>query len=301
MSSIAEVQARSAIPLSELRPQLRRRIVDVAARVFVWIAFVAAIIPLFLLLYFVASKGLPFLTGSFLTHSMAFVPPNKAGGGIYHAMIGTLEQVLIASLIAVPLGILAAIYMSEYGRGKLRTAIRFFVDVMTGVPSIVAGIFIYTFWVIGTGEGFSGFAGALALAVLMLPIVVRSSEEMLLLVPGALREASFALGVPRWRTVTSIVLPTASAGIITGVMLAVARVTGETAPLLLTVFDNPYINQNPFHGPQSAMSLFVFNQAESAYSPAINRAWAGAFTLIAVVVILNIGARLLARRNRLIK
>ena len=275
--------------------------VDIVARVFVWFAFVAALVPLVLLLYFVTSKGLPYLTGPFLTHSMALVPPNRAGGGIYHAIVGTLEQVLIATLIAVPLGLLTAIYLSEYGRGALRTAIRFFVDVMTGVPSIIAGIFIYTFWVVGTGHGFSGFAGAMALAVLMLPIVVRSSEEMLLLVPAELREASFALGIARWKTVLSIVLPTASAGIITGVMLAVARVTGETAPLLVTVFDNPYINNDPFHAPQSAMSLFVYNQAESAYAPAINRAWAGAFTLIAVVVILNIGARLLARRNRLIR
>jgi len=301
MSSIAEVQSRSAIPLSELRPGSRRRVVDIVARVFVWFAFVAALVPLVLLLYFVTSKGLPYLTGPFLTHSMALVPPNRAGGGIYHAIVGTLEQVLIATLIAVPLGLLTAIYLSEYGRGALRTAIRFFVDVMTGVPSIIAGIFIYTFWVVGTGHGFSGFAGAMALAVLMLPIVVRSSEEMLLLVPAELREASFALGIARWKTVLSIVLPTASAGIITGVMLAVARVTGETAPLLVTVFDNPYINNDPFHAPQSAMSLFVYNQAESAYAPAINRAWAGAFTLIAVVVILNIGARLLARRNRLIR
>jgi phosphate transport system permease protein len=230
---------------------------------------------------------------------MAFVAPNKAGGGIYHAAIGTLEQVGIATLIAVPFGLLTAIYMSEYGRGGLRTAIRFFVDVMTGVPSIVAGIFIYSFWVLGLHRGFSGFAGSLALAVLMLPIVVRSSEEMLLLVPSALREASYALGVPRWKTVLRIVLPTASAGITTGVMLAVARVTGETAPLIVTVFDNPYINTNPLHGPQSAMSLFVFNQAESAYSTAIDRAWAGAFTLIAIVIILYVGARLLARRNAL--
>jgi phosphate transport system permease protein len=301
MSSLADVHTRSATPLTQLRPGARRRYLDLAARAFVSLCFVAAVVPLVLLLYFVIRKGLPHVSGQFLTHSMAFVPPNKAGGGIYHAAIGTLEQVGLATIIAVPFGLLAAIYISEYGRGGLRTAIRFFVDVMTGVPSIVAGIFIYSFWVLGLHRGFSGFAGSLALAVLMLPIVVRASEEMLILVPAALREASYALGIPRWRTVLRIVLPTASAGITTGVMLAVARVTGETAPLIVTVFDNPYINADPFHHPQSGMSLFVFNQAESAYQPAIDRAWAGAFTLITIVVILYIGARLLARRNALTK
>jgi phosphate transport system permease protein len=232
---------------------------------------------------------------------MAFILPNKAGGGAYHAIIGTLEQVLLATLMAVPLGLLTAIYIAEYGRGTLRTAIRFFVDVMTGIPSIVAGLFIYSFWVFGLHRGFSGFAGAMALAVLMLPVVVRSSEEMLLLVPSALREASFALGVPRWKTIVRVVLPTASAGITTGIMLAVARVTGETAPLIFTVFDNPYINTDPFNNPQGALSLFVYNQSKSAYSPAITRAWAGAFTLIMFVVILYVGARLLTRRNALTK
>jgi phosphate transport system permease protein len=301
MSSLADVRTRSATPLAQLRPGVGRRVLEVAARVFVTACFVAAIVPLVLLLYFVARKGAPYVNGNFLTHSMAFIAPNKAGGGIYHAMIGTLEQVGLAALIALPLGLLASIYMSEYGRGALRTAIRFFVDVMTGIPSIVAGIFIYSFWVIGLHRGFSGFAGSLALAVLMLPIVVRASEEMLLLVPAALREASYALGVPRWRTVLRIVLPTASAGITTGVMLAVARVTGETAPLIVTVFDNPYINGDPFHHPQSAMSLFVYNQAQSAYAPALNRAWAGALSLITIVIILYVAARLLSRRNALTK
>src|SRR3954465_10640600 len=297
--SMTDVATRTSLQLADLRPTGSRRAVDVAARIFAFLCFLAAIIPLFLVMYFVIKKGLPHVTGHFLTHSMAFVPPNKEGGGIYHAIIGTLEQVGIATLIAVPFGLLTAIYMSEYGRGSLRTAIRFFVDVMTGVPSIVAGIFIYSFWVLGLHRGFSGFAGALALSVLMLPIIVRSSEEMLLLVPSALREASYALGIPRWKAVLRIVLPTASAGIITGVMLALARVIGETAPLILTIFDNPYINTDPTNGPQSALSLFVYNQSKSAYAPAIDRAWGGAFALIAIVVLLYIGARVLTRRNTL--
>jgi phosphate transport system permease protein len=301
MTSLVDVRVRGMVPLAELRPSTNRRLADTLARVFVGLCFVLAVIPLVLVLYFVISKGAGHLSSTFLTHSMARIAPNQPGGGAYHAIIGTLEQVGIACLISVPLGLLVAIYISEYGRGALRTAIRFFVDVMTGIPSIVAGLFIYAFWVLGMHRGFSGFAGAMALAVIMLPIVVRSSEEMLLLVPGELREAAFALGVPRWKTILRVVLPTASAGITTGVMLAVARVTGETAPLILTVFDNNFINRDPFHHPQSALSLFVYNQSRSAYDAAIDRAWAGAFTLICIVVVLYVGARFVTRRNALIK
>jgi phosphate transport system permease protein len=286
-------------PLRELRPTRGRRTADVAARWAVASCFVLAVIPLVLVLYFVIAKGAGHVSGYFLGHSMARVAPNQPGGGAYHAIVGTVEQVGIASLISVPLGLLVAIYLSEYGRGALRTAIRFFVDVMTGIPSIVAGLFIYAFWVLGLHRGFSGFAGAMALAVLMLPIVVRSSEEMLMLVPADLREASYALGIPRWKTVLRVVLPTASAGITTGVMLAVARVTGETAPLILTVFDNNFINTDPFHDPQSALSLFVYNQSKSAYDAAIDRAWAGAFTLICIVIVLYVGARIITRRSAL--
>ncbi|MDX6284568.1 MAG: phosphate transport system permease protein [Frankiales bacterium] len=299
MTSLTDVRVRGMTPLAELRPATGRRVADAFAKVFVTACFVAAVIPLVLVLYFVISKGAKHVNGNFLTHSMARIAPNEAGGGAYHAIIGTLEQVGLASLISVPLGLLVAVYIAEYGRGALRTTIRFFVDVMTGIPSIVAGLFIYAFWVLGLHKGFSGFAGAMALAVLMLPIVVRSSEEMLLLVPGALREASYALGIPRWKTVLRVVLPTASAGITTGVMLAVARVTGETAPLILTVFDNNFINTDAFHEPQSALSLFVYNQSKSAYGASIDRAWAGAFTLITIVIVLYVGARFITRRNAL--
>jgi phosphate transport system permease protein len=227
------------------------------------------------------------------------VGPNDAGGGAYHAIVGTLEQVLLASLISVPLGLAAAGYLNEYGSGWLPKAVRFFVDVMTGIPSIVAGLFVYAFWTLGLHRGFSGFGGAMALAVLMLPVGIRSAEEMLLLVPDALREASYALGIPKWRTVLRVVLPTASAGLTTGVMLAVARVTGETAPLLLTVFGTNFINTDPFHGAQSGLPLFIYQQAQQAYQPAVDRAWAGALALIVVVALLYTGARLLTRRNAL--
>jgi phosphate transport system permease protein len=229
---------------------------------------------------------------------MRGVGPLDSNGGAYHAILGTLEQVGLASLIAVPLGLLVAIYIVEYGTGLFRSVVRFLVDVMTGIPSIVAGLFVFAFWVVGLGKGFSGFAASLALAVLMLPVVVRSSEEMLKLVPDDLREASYALGVPRWRTILSVVLPTASSGITTGVMLAVARVTGETAPLLLTAFGFDAIRSSPFKGAQSGLPLFVFSQAGSAFDVAVRRAWAGALTLIMIVLLLTLTARVLTGRNR---
>jgi phosphate transport system permease protein len=299
MSSLTSFGNAGTAGLLTHRPGLRRRVVDNAARWIMLVCFVAAVVPLILVVYYVIRRGLTVLSWGFLTHTMAFVSPSAAGGGIYAALIGTLEQVGLAALISVPIGLLVAIYIVEYGRGTLRILIRFFVDVMTGIPSIVAGLFIYVFWVVGLQRGFSGFAGAMALAILMLPIIIRSSEEMLLLVPNSLREASFALGISRWRTTMKVVLPTASAGITTGVMLAVARVVGETAPLIFTVFNNPYVNKNPFSGNQGALSLFIYDQAKSAYPAAIHRAWAGALSLIFIVMALYIGAQVLARRNTL--
>ena len=263
-------------------------------------AVVVALLPLAAVLIYTVAQGLKALNMNFLTHSMRGVGPLDKGGGIYHAMIGTLEQVLLASLISIPLGLLTAIYITEYGRGRLRSAIRFFVDVMTGIPSIVAGLFIFAFWVIGLGKGFSGLAAALSLAILMLPVIVRSSEEMLRLVPNDLREASFALGVPRWRTILKVVLPTASTGITTGVMLAIARVTGETAPLLLTAFGFDSIKTDPFHGQQSSLPLYIFDQAGRPQEFAVDRAWGAALVLIVIVLVLYVAARLITRRNRLV-
>jgi phosphate transport system permease protein len=276
----------------------RRALVDRLATGALAAAVVVALLPLVAVLAYTIARGAGAVTLEFLTHSMRGVGPLDANGGAYHAILGTLEQVGLASLLAVPLGLLVAIYIVEYGRGRLRTIVRFLVDVMTGIPSIVAGLFVFAFWVVGLGRGFSGFAAALALAVLMLPVVVRSAEEMLKLVPDDLREASYALGVTRWRTILSVVLPTASSGITTGVMLAVARVTGETAPLLLTAFGFDAIRSSPFTGPQSGLPLFVFSQAGSAFDVAVRRAWAGAVTLIAVVLLLTVAARLLSGRTR---
>ena len=279
--------------------QRRRKAADRVVTIALAGSVALALVPLVAVLAYTFGKGASALTPAFLTHSMKGVGPLDAGGGAYHAIVGTLEQVLIASLLSVPLGLLAAIYIVEYGRGRLASAVRFFVDVMTGIPSIVAGLFVFAFWVLALGRGFSGLAAGLALAVLMLPVVVRSAEEMLKLVPSDLREASYALGVPRWRTIVSIVLPTASSGITTGILLAVARVTGETAPLLLTAFGFDAIKTNPVAGPQSGLPLYVFSQASSAFDVAIRRAWAGALTLIGVVLALTVVARLLTRRNQL--
>jgi len=264
-------------------------------------AVLAALVPLLLVLGYTVARGAPRLSPYFLTHSMRGIGPLDAGGGIYHAIVGTIEQVVLSSLLAVPLGLLAAIYVTEYGGSRLATAVRFVTDVMTGVPSIVSGLFILAFWVIGLHRGFSGFAGALALSILMLPVVIRSAEEMIRLVPDPLREASYALGIPRWRTILSVVLPTASAGITTGVMLAVARVTGETAPLLLTTFGLDAINTDPFHGQQSALPLYIFGQATSSAVGAVDRAWAAALTLIIIVLGLYVLARLVTRRNSLLR
>lgn len=289
----------AATPLTQ--PRRRRTLTNGLATVLMTAGALIALVPLVGVLVYTVGKGIGVLNGSFLTTTMKGIGPLDTGGGIFHAIVGTVEQVLIASIIAVPLGILAAVYTVEYGHGRLAGAVRFFIDVMTGIPSIVAGLFIFAFWVLALHQGFSGFAAGMALAVLMLPVVARASEEMIKLVPDELREASYALGVPKWRTVLTVVLPMASAGITTGVVLAVARVTGETAPLLLTAFGSGVLstNWNPFSGPQSALPQFVYTQATAPFTVAVNRAWGAAIVLIAFVVILSIVARLLTRRNRL--
>jgi phosphate transport system permease protein len=269
-------------------------------------ACVLAVLPLASVVWTLLAKGVSRLDANFFGTSMNNIGARDPNGGAYHAIVGTLEQVGIATLLAVPLGVLAAIYLVEYGRGRFAQTIRFFVDVMTGIPSIVAGLFVLAFWVLvvtpwfNNGRpGYSGFAAALALTVLMLPTVVRSTEEMLRLVPAPLREGAYALGVPKWKTIVRIVLPTALPGIVTGIMLAVARAAGETAPVLLVAGGGAAINFDPFANNQSSLALYVYQQAGEAsrYAPA--RAWTAALTLVALVLILTIAAKLLARRNRL--
>ncbi|MEU9284242.1 phosphate ABC transporter permease PstA [Streptomyces sp. NPDC048275] len=278
------------------RVEGRRQAKDRIATSFVWVSFLIAVVPLASLIWTTVKRGVKVLDGYFLTHSMGVVADTEAGGGIYHAIIGSLEQVGLAVLIGAPIGVLTAIYLVEYGRGNLARSVTFFVDVMTGIPSIVAGLFILSLMLIFEMQPF-GFAGSLALAILMMPVVVRSTEEMLKLVPNELREASLALGIPKWRTILKVVLPTSIGGITTGIMLAIARIAGETAPVLLLVFGNPFINTNPFEGAQSSLPLYIYQQyANSAGSgAAYDRAWAASLTLIAFVMILNLGARGIAR------
>ena len=276
---------------------------DRLATTLIYVSFALALLPLVLILFYTIARGLRAFSGTFLTHSMFTISSSEVGGGATHAILGTLYVSLIAAVVAVPLGILTAIYLVEYG-GKTRfgKSVSFFVDVMTGVPSIVSGLFIYTFWLLTLGFSKTALAGALSLVLLMLPIVVRSTEEMLKLVPTDLREASYALGIPKWRTIMKVVLPTALSGIITGVMLGLARIMGETAPLLLLVGTTPRINSDPFSGQMTTLPTFI-NQyfslaAGDASSPNADRAWAAALTLILLIMLINLSAKAIARFTR---
>jgi phosphate transport system permease protein len=275
-----------------------RRAKDRAVTIAVTAAFLLALLPLVSVLSTVVDRGLARFDETFFTESARNVV--GAGGGAYHAIVGTIVITLCATVISVPIGVLAAIYLNEYGRGRLKRWLTFFVDVMTGIPSIVAGLFAFALFSLFLGPGIRlGIMGAVALSVLMIPIVVRSTEEMLKIVPDSLREASYALGVPKWRTIVKVVLPTAMAGIVTGVMVAVARVMGETAPLLITTGTFSTTNWNPFSGRMENLPVFSFNHYKNpgvlrdAY---FDRAWAAALTLILLVMLLNLAARLLYRR-----
>jgi phosphate transport system permease protein len=274
-----------------------RRATDRLMTALVYSAFGIAMVPLVWLLTSVVRQGLNRLDGTFFTNSM-FAVISK-GGGAYHAIMGTLVITLITTLISVPIGLLTAIYLVEYGQGRLRRMISLLVDVMTGIPSIVAGLFAYALFEIFFGPGVRlGIAGAVALSVLMIPVVVRSAEEVLKLVPNELREASYALGVPKWRTIVKVVLPTAIAGLGTGVTLAIARVVGETAPLLVTVGITTVTNLNPFSGRMATLPVFAYYQLTRPGVPpeyAVDRAWTAALLLIILVMVLNVVARLISR------
>lgn len=279
------------------RVEGQRKAKDRLVTILVSSAFAVAVIPLLSLLYTVIVNGAARFDLDFFSMSMRNVVGE--GGGALHAIIGTLEITLIAALISVPVGIMTAIYLIEYGRGRLARAVTFFVDVMTGVPSIVAGLFAYALFVIFFGPGIRmGFGGAIALSVLMIPVVIRATEEMLKIVPNELREAAYALGVPKWLTVTKVVLPTALAGIATGVMISIARVIGETAPLLLIAGFTSSMNYNPFDERMMTLPVFVYssyaNQGTDAQAY-IDRAWAGALTLMVIVMLLNLIARLISK------
>jgi phosphate transport system permease protein len=262
-------------------------------------AFGLAVLPLFSLLYEVVHRGIHRFDSAFFTESARNVI--GGGGGAAHAIVGTLVITGVATAISVPIGLMAAIYLTEYGgTSRLKRALTFFVDVMTGIPSIVAGLFAFAVFAIFFGPGIRlGVMGSVALAVLMIPIVIRSAEEILKIVPNHLREASYALGTPKWKTIVKIVLPTALAGLVTGVMLAVARIIGETAPLLVTTGVVDSMNANPFNGRMQNLAVYAFGEYRTPgidKEAAFDRAWAAALTLILIVMLLNLIARLLYRR-----
>ncbi|WP_460772243.1 phosphate ABC transporter permease PstA [Microbacterium sp. GXF7504] len=275
----------------------RRKAVDRLVTGVVTSAFLIAMVPLVSVAWTVIQYGVVRFDAMFFSNSMRNVVGE--GGGVVHAIWGTVLVTLAAAVISIPIGLLTAIYLVEYGRGKLARAITFLVDVMTGIPSIVAGLFAYALFALFFGAGVRlGFMGSIALAVLMIPVVVRSSEEMLRLVPNELREASFALGVPKWLTIVKVVLPTAIAGITTGVMLSISRVIGETAPLLITAGFTDSLNLNLFEGRMQTLPVFVYSQyANQGIPPEAywDRAWAAALTLILIVMLLNLIARLIAK------
>jgi phosphate transport system permease protein len=276
-----------------------RRAVDRVVTMAIASAFALAMIPLASLLFEVIKRGAPGLSLEFLTEDSRGV---INGGGAAHALVGTLVITGVATIISVPIGIMAAIYLTEYGNGKLRRALTFFVDVMTGIPSIVAGLFAYALFELFFGPGIRlGVMGSVALSLLMIPIVIRSAEEVLKIVPNHLREAAYALGTPKWKTITKVVLPTAFAGLVTGVMIAVARIIGETAPLLVTTGVIDSINSDPFDGRMQNLAVYAYSEYRSPgvdKAASYERAWAAALLLIAIVMILNVVARMVYRRYK---
>ena len=289
------LKARTLATLS-----LRRRLADSIATVLVTLSVVVALIPLVWLLYSVVAKGFSAVRSSvWWTHSHADMTAFLSGGGAYHAIVGTVMQGVVCAVISVPIGIFVAIYLVEYGGatplGKLTT---FTVDILTGVPSIVAALFIYALCIATLGFPRSGFAVSLALVLLMLPVIVRATEAMLRIVPEDLREASFALGVQKWRTITTIVLPAGLSGIITGVMLALARVMGETAPLLILVGYSRAMNFDMFSGFMGSLPGMMYDQtaAGAGANPIpTDRLWGAALTLISLIAVINVGARVVAK------
>jgi phosphate transport system permease protein len=290
MSVIAEQQ-----PPDLREPKGWRRTSNRVATSLMVLAFVLVIIPLGFVLFTVIAKGASAINWSFLTGQIPSEVAPPGVGGIGPAIAGTLVIVGLASALAVPLGILGAIYLNEYGgTGWLAKLIGFFSDVMTGVPSIIMGLFIFSIWVLHFG--FSGLAGAFALACLMLPIVIRSTYEMLTLVPNALREGSYALGATKARVTVTVVLPAAIGGIVSGVLLAIARAAGETAPLLFTILTVTTVNWNVFSGPNTSLPSLIFANANTPYAGAQSRGWGAALTLIALAFILMIVSRFITAR-----
>jgi phosphate transport system permease protein len=302
-----------------------RKTKNVVAAALITGSFLVAMVPLVWLLWTVVSNGLKaILHATWWTGTQRGISASDPGGGVLHAIVGTLEIVAITTLISVPIAVLVGVYLVEYGKGPLARATTFMVDILTGIPSIVAALFIFALFITTLGGQRSSFLASLALVILMVPVVTRTTEEMLRLVPNELREASYALGVPKWKTIVKVVIPTAFTGLVTGVVLGIARVAGETAPLLILVGYSASMNSNPFNGFQSSLPLEIrqqfinINQASSggvayhlnaqgervagaAANFAPERMWGTALTLILIVLILNLLARFIGRFNKVAK
>jgi phosphate transport system permease protein len=265
----------------------------------IYIATLLVLLPLASIIFTVIQKGAAAIRWNTFTSDMRITQPDAAftEGGALHAIVGTSLIVLIASIVSVPLGVLTALYLTEI-KGRFESSVRFLVQAMSGVPSIVAGLFIYSVLIVTLGAKFSAFVGALALSILMLPTVARTAEEVLKLIPRDLREAGTALGATQWRTVAMVVVPAARSGIFTAIILGIARVAGETAPLLLTILGNTATNMNPFDGPSAALPIYTFSLMRTGLEVAVTRAWGGAFILLTLVLILFISARLLSGKKR---
>jgi phosphate transport system permease protein len=274
-----------------------RRFKNGLATALVGLAFLVAVIPLVWVLYTVIQRGLPVvLHADWWQKSLSGLLSRQVGGGVYHAIYGTLVQGLVCAIISVPIGLFVAIYLVEYGgRSRLSKTTTFMVDILTGVPSIVAALFVYALWITTFGFGRSGFAVSLALVLLMVPVIVRTTEEMLKIVPDELREASYALGIPKWKTIVKIVIPTALSGILTGIMLALARVMGETAPVLVLAAYAPFINYNLFDGPMASLPLLMTAERNNPTQAGFERIWGAAITLVLIITLFNLLATVISR------
>jgi phosphate transport system permease protein len=281
---------RDPLKITVVQPlSWRRRLTNHVATTLFLASFGVALVPLIWVLWVVIQRGWYGVTRSgWWTHSLRGVLPEEFTGGVYHALYGTMVQAGVASLLAVPLGLMTAVFLVEYGSGRLARVTTFMVDVLAGVPSIVAALFIFSLWIATLGFQQSAFAVALALVLLMLPVVVRSTEEMLRLVPDELREASYALGVPKWKTIVRIVFPIAMPGIISGVLLSVARVIGETAPVLILVGYSRSINLDIFHGNMASLPLLIYTELTNPEHAGFLRIWGAALTLIILVATINL-------------
>jgi phosphate transport system permease protein len=292
---MATLAPNVASPLSRMSASVRRRqLVDGLATAVMTLCAGAAVLVLLLILIFVTLNGLPALNLAFFTERP--LPPGEAGGGVAPAILGTIEMLVVAAIIGVPLGMSTAIYLAEYGRGKFASLVSFLIALIAGLPSIVIGVFVWAWLVRHVVGHYNGFAGGVALAIIMIPIVTRTVEETLRLVPDPLREASLGLGIPRWKTILKVVLPTARAGIITGVVLSVARAGGETAPLLLTALGNQFFSVDLLQ-PVAALPVQIYNYARSPYEDWQVKAWGAALILIMLIGSLSLLSRWAATRR----